>query len=136
MNPGKRFGNPETTPHDRGIRFASSIIVRLRSSAGDLIKEDDIPIGQIIKFQIKKNKNYMPFRVGQFDFSFKTGEIDNIKSIIEYGVAYNLIKRSGAYYYIEKNKFQGMVRLVEYLREEKKFLAKLRKDVLNIVLKG
>ena len=130
MNPGETFGNPEVTPHDRGVRFASSIIMRLRSGPADIIKEGDIPVGQTIKFQNKKNKNYTPFRVGQFDFNYKTGEINNIKSIIQYAIAYEIISKSGPFYTFNKEKFKGQAKLIDYLQKKSKEIEKLKKAIL------
>jgi recombination protein RecA len=133
MNPGVRYGSPEVTPHGKGVPFAASIRVKLRR--GEVIKEKDNAIGQEIKFQVKKNKTYMPFRVGQFDFSYLSGEFDNIKSIIQYAMAYKLISRAGAFYTFGEERFQGQQKLIDFLREKPKEVEKLKKLILDMLLK-
>lgn len=133
MNPGVRYGSPEVTPHGKGVPFAASIRIKLRR--GEILKNKDDPIGQEMKFQIKKNKTYMPFRVGQFDFDYRTGKIDNIKSIIQYAMVYKIISRAGAFYTFGKEKFQGQQKLIDFLRGKPKEVQKLKKLILGTVLK-
>lgn len=79
---------------------------------------------------------------GEFDFYFAENEIgiptghnDNFKSIIVQGVAWGLIERGGAWYYLDREKdlkFQGLDRLVEYLRENEHLVDEMKTKILKL----
>ena len=131
---GVLYGNPLTTPGGKAVKFYSA--VRVHTKRGDILRDSEKKIiGQEIKFQITKNKTYRPYEVGMFPFYY-SGKIDNITSIIQYAIIYELISRKGPYYYYKDKKFQGKVALIEYLKTQSKEILKLKKDILAIVQKG
>ena len=138
------YGNPEYSPGGRAKDFASSLNIRLRG--GDWLAqgkgESKEIVGQIIKFRIDKNKTYKRMQDGEFDFYFaeneneiEVGHNDNFKSIIVQGVAWGLIERGGAWYYLDREKdlkFQGLDRLVEYLRENEHLVEEMKTQILKL----
>jgi recombination protein RecA len=92
---GVMFGNPETTPGGRALKFYSSVRVDVRKVTS--IKEGDEVIGQRVKCKIVKNKVAPPFRVAEFDMMHSNG-ISLEGDILELGVAHRLITRSGTWF--------------------------------------
>lgn len=133
---GIRYGNPETTPGGRGLRFHASIRVHVRR--GDWIEKDSNKIGHVIKFRIVKNKTYPPYRTGMFDFYFdgaKKGQIDNIKEVVNYATLKDLLKIEKRTYYIGDKKLVGKQKMEEYLKGHPKLVEKLRNQILDIYFK-
>lgn len=140
------YGDPEYAPGGRAKGFAASVDLRLRR--GDWIVEgkgeDREIVGQVVKFKIEKNKTYKRMQTGEVDFYFadnsagiKTGYYDNFKSIVIEAVAWNLVQRNGAWFYLDdEHKFQGVDRLLDYLRENPHFVDKLKDKILELARKG
>jgi len=137
MKIGVMFGSPETTPGGKGAGFAADIRIRLNRK--DWIQEgtgaEKQTIGQVCAFKTKKNRTYMPFRVGVFNIYFKDGSVDNYASIIQYGIFYDLIKRGGAIYTFNKRKFKGKGTLIKYLTNNPKLAIQLKNSIKDIVFK-
>lgn len=92
---GVMFGNPETTPGGRAMKFYSSVRAEVRRKE---IKQKDVVIGQTMTVHIKKNKVSRPFTIAEFDYYFDTG-IDVVKDIMNVAMDMGIIKRAGAWYY-------------------------------------
>ncbi|MBU5262047.1 recombinase RecA [Bacillus atrophaeus] len=92
---GVMFGNPETTPGGRALKFYSSVRLEVRRSE---IKKGDVFLGQTMKVTVKKNKVSPPFTKTEFDYYWDTG-VDVIKDIMNVAMDMNIIKRAGTYYY-------------------------------------
>jgi len=93
---GQLFGNPETTPGGRALKFYSSVRLEVRRKE---IKQKDIVIGQTIMCHIKKNKVSRPFTKAEFDYYWDTG-VDVIKDIMNVAINMEIIHRKGAYYFL------------------------------------
>ena len=91
---GVFFGNPETTPGGRALKFYSSVRIDLRRIGG--IKDGDREIGSVIRARVVKNKMAPPARRAEFDLMFGTG-ISWEGSVLDGGLAANLVSKSGAY---------------------------------------
>lgn len=130
---GVMFGSPLTTTGGKALKFYSTVRVHLKKGEVYRDKEKKI-IGQQIKFQTVKNKSYIPFQVGMFDFYYN-GAIDNETAIIQYAIVYELIKQGGAWFHFEGEKYQGKEKLIAYLKSQPKKLAKLKKDISDIIRK-
>jgi recombination protein RecA len=137
------YGNPETISGGNSNKHTNSVDIRLRQS--DIITigsgENKIPIGQTIKFKIEKNKTWKPFQTGEFDFYFSEGGpvapgcIDNVKELIIEAMMYNVIERSGAwFYYGGKQIAQGKEKAIELLRKEKGMFDEIRGKTLKLAL--
>lgn len=111
---GVMFGSPETTPGGRALRFYSSLRLDVRRAA--TLKHGEDPIGIAIKVKAIKNKLSAPFGEEVVNLYFETG-IDKITPIIETAVEAGLIVKSGAWYTIGAERFQGKDAVAKFLAE-------------------
>lgn len=92
---GVMFGNPETTTGGNALKFYASVRIDIRRSTQ--IKDGDEAVGYMTKVKIVKNKVAPPFRHAEFELSFGEG-ISHVAEIIDLGVEYGIIKKSGAWF--------------------------------------
>jgi recombination protein RecA len=112
------FGNPETTPGGRALKFYSSVRIELRRV--EQLKQSGTVIGSRVKAKIVKNKVAPPFRIAEFDMIFSGAQmgISREGDIIDLATEANIIKKQGAFYsYGEQKLGQGREQAKEYLRE-------------------
>ncbi|WP_426461525.1 recombinase RecA [Mycoplasma hafezii] len=107
------FGNPETTPGGRALKFYSSIRVEVRK--GSVINESKDIVGNEIKFKVVKNKLSGPYKTANSEIYFARG-IDTLGELVDFGVEYGLFEKKGAWYSIQdKNIAQGKKNMKDYL---------------------
>lgn len=92
---GIMFGNPETTPGGRALKFYASVRIEVRK--GEPIKEGSDTIGNRTKCKVIKNKVAPPFKNCEFDMIFGHG-ISRTGEVLDYAVELDIIKKSGAWF--------------------------------------
>jgi recombination protein RecA len=128
---GVMYGNPETTPGGRALKFWAS--VRLEVRKGDALKSGAEQIGARTKVKVVKNKVAPPFRTAEFDMIFGQG-ISRAGDILDIGATRNLITRSGTYFnYGEIRLGQGRDNARTYLEQHSDVLEELDKKIRVLV---
>lgn len=87
-------------------------------------------VAQQIKWRITKSKVADPHQEGSYTFN-KSGGPDEIDEIVQMGVKFSVLNKSGAWYYIGDEKFQGAAAVKEYLRENPELVSRLKDEILE-----
>lgn len=112
---GVMYGNPETTPGGRALKFYASVRIEVRK--GEKIVDDGEIIGYTTKCKVVKNKVAPPFKETQFDMIFGEG-ISRLGEIITMGEELGFIKKSGAWYSYNRERLgQGKEKTKKFLKE-------------------
>jgi recombination protein RecA len=127
MQIGVMFGNPETTPGGKALKFYTSIRIDIRRIAQ--IKKADEVVGGRHRVKIVKNKVAPPFRVTEFDLMYNEG-ISREGELLALGEKHGLVSKAGASYsYGEEKLGRGYDAARRYLKENKKIANALLKDI-------
>ena len=127
---GVIFGNPETTPGGRALKFYSSVRIDLRRA--ESLKQSGTIIGSRVRAKIVKNKIAPPFRVAEFDIIFSGPHIGISREgdIIDLATEYGILKKQGAFYsYGEQKLGQGREQAKDYLRENPELAQQLETQI-------
>ena len=128
---GVLYGNPETTPGGRALKFFSS--VRLDVRRGEVIKNGTELIGNKTKVKVVKNKVAPPFKTAEFDILYGEG-ISKEGNILDFAVENNIIKKSGAWFSYNGEKIgQGRDNVRKYMVENKEFTAEIDRQVRELL---
>ena len=112
---GVMFGNPETTPGGRALKFFASVRMEVRK--GDQIKDGDKVGGSFCKVKIVKNKVAAPFKSCEIELVFGEG-ISQVGELVDLGVETGVLVKSGAWYSYKGDKIgQGRESAKKFLRE-------------------
>ncbi|MFA5084461.1 MAG: recombinase RecA [Candidatus Paceibacterota bacterium] len=128
MKIGIMFGNPETTPGGRALKFFSSIRIDIRAKAK--LKKGEEIVGQQVEAKVVKNKVAPPFKSAEFEIIYGQGiipEADVLNTALKYGA----VTKSGNTYSFEKEKLGvGLEATKAKLKEDKKLLEEIKKQTL------
>jgi len=131
---GVMFGNPETTPGGRALKFYSSVRLDVRRIAS--IKEADAVIGGRVRVRVVKNKVAPPFKEAEFEILHDEG-ISRVGSIIDAGVNLEVIQKSGTWMAFQEEKIgQGRDAAIKYLKEQPKLADNIEKEIRKKMLAG
>lgn len=124
---GVMFGNPETTPGGKALKFYASIRIDVRKT--DLLKDSDGAVGNKTKAKIVKNKLAPPFRQAEFDIIYGEG-ISREGCIIDMGVEHGVLGKSGAWFSYNGEKLaNGRDKMRQYLKDNPEVCAEIEKTV-------
>jgi recombination protein RecA len=130
---GVMFGNPETTTGGNALKFYSSVRLDIRRISQ--IKDAENVIGNRVKVKVVKNKVAPPFRTAEFDLMYGEG-FSKIGEIIDLGVTYNIIKKSGSWFsYGETKLGQGRDSVKQLLTDNPELSEELEIKIREIITK-
>ncbi len=122
---GIMFGNPETTPGGRALKFYSSVRIDVRRTAQ--IKKGEVVVGNRVHAKVVKNKVAPPFRVAEFDIMYGEG-ISYESDVLVAAMKYGTVVKTGNTYSFEGQKLGvGMEAAKAKLKEDKKIIAEIVK---------
>lgn len=122
---GVMFGNPETTPGGRALKFYSS--VRLEVRRAETLKQGNDMIGNKTKLKVVKNKVAPPFKTAEVDIMYGEG-ISREGSILDIAADLDIVQKSGAWYSYDNDRMgQGRENAKQFLKENDK----VTKDIEN-----
>jgi recombination protein RecA len=125
---GVMFGNPETTPGGRALKFYSSIRIDVRRTGS--IKEGEVAVGNRTRARVVKNKIAPPFRDAEFDIMFDRG-ISYEGDLLDLAALGNIVEKTGAWYNYKTTRLgQGRENAKNFLFENKDLAQEIRQAVL------
>ncbi|HLR07990.1 MAG TPA: recombinase RecA [Bacillota bacterium] len=124
---GVMFGNPETTPGGRALKFYSS--VRLEVRRAETLKKGNEMVGNRARLKVVKNKVAPPFKQAEVDIMYGEG-ISKEGEILDIGSDLDIIQKSGAWYsYNEERLGQGRENAKQFLRENEDISAEIQQAI-------
>lgn len=127
---GVMFGNPETTPGGRALKFYASIRMEVRRS--EAIKSGNDIMGNRTRVKVVKNKVAPPFRQAEFDIMYGEG-ISREGSIIDVAADLDVVQKSGAWYsYSDERLGQGRENAKQYLRDHPEVASAIEKRIREL----
>ena len=126
---GVMFGNPETTTGGNALKFYSSVRLDIRRVTA--IKDGDQVIGNQVRVKVVKNKVAPPFRKAEFEITFGEG-ISKICEIVDLGVDYGIIKKSGSWFSYQDAKLaQGRDATKQLLKDNPELCDELEAQIME-----
>ncbi|MBQ9111105.1 MAG: recombinase RecA [Oscillospiraceae bacterium] len=126
---GVMYGNPETTPGGRALKFYASVRMDVRK--GEVIKDNGMPIGNRMKVKVVKNKVAPPFRECEFDNIYGKG-ISRDGEVLDLAIDLDIIKKSGSWFSYNGQKLgQGRDNVKQQLMENEEFRKEVEAKILE-----
>ncbi|ATL39584.1 MULTISPECIES: recombinase RecA [Bacillus] len=124
---GVMFGNPETTPGGRALKFYSS--VRLEVRRAEQLKHGNDVMGNKTRIKVVKNKVAPPFRTAEVDIMYGEG-ISKEGEIIDLGTELDIVQKSGSWYSYEEERLgQGRENAKQFLKENKDIMLMIQEQI-------
>ena len=128
------FGNPETTTGGNALKFYASVRIDVRRTTQ--LKDGEEALGNRTRVKVVKNKMAPPFKKAEFDIVFGEG-ISHVGEIVDLGVEYNIIGKSGSWFsYNDQKLAQGRESVKQLLRDNPELCdeieAKIREALKNV----
>ena len=128
---GVMFGNPETTPGGRALKFYSSIRMEIRRITS--LKDGGEMVGSRVRVKVVKNKVAPPFKQTEFDIMYGQG-ISYEGDVLDLAVSGDIVEKTGAWYSFEDTKIgQGRENSKTYLRDNVEVLDLITKKVMSFM---
>ena len=128
---GVMFGNPETTPGGRALKFYSSIRMEIRRVT--TLKDGGEMVGSRVRVKVVKNKCAPPFKQTEFDIMYGQG-ISYEGDVLDLAVSGDIVEKTGAWYSFDDMKIgQGRENSKTYLSENEKVLESITKKVMSFI---
>jgi recombination protein RecA len=125
---GVMFGNPETTPGGRALKFYSSLRVDIRRVT--TIKEGEVAVGNHVRAKVVKNKVAAPFKNAEFDIMFNGG-ISTEGDLLDLAATFGIVEKSGTWFsYGDARLGQGRENAKQFLLDNPDLCEELRKAIL------
>lgn len=126
---GVLYGNPETTTGGRALKFYASVRIDIRKV--DTLKNGSEMIGTRTRARVVKNKVAPPFKEAEFDVMYGKG-ISKEGEIVDMGVTFEVLKRSGAWFYYGENRLgQGRDNVKQLLLDNKELAAEIEQKIMQ-----
>jgi recombination protein RecA len=123
---GVMYGNPETTPGGRALKYFSSVRIDVRRI--EAIKNGSEVVGNRTRAKIVKNKVAPPFKEAEFDIMYGEG-ISKVGEIIDLAVKLDLIEKGGAWFTVGETRIQGRDNVKTYLKENPEIADDLERKI-------
>ena len=128
---GVMFGSPETTTGGKALKFYSSFRLDIRPYGK--VKDGDDILGNQVRVKVVKNKVAPPFRKAEFEIIFGEG-ISKVGEIVDLGVEYNIIKKSGSWFSYGDSKLgQGRDATKNLLRDNPELCEELEAKIIQAI---
>lgn len=128
---GILFGNPETTPGGKALKFYASVRLDIRKS--DALKDSDGLIGNRTKAKVVKNKLAPPFKTAEFDIIYGKG-ISQAGCLLDLGVEKGIIDKTGSWFAYNGEKFaNGKEKAREYLATNEQLATEIENKIRAVV---
>ena len=131
---GVMYGNPETTPGGRALKFYSSVRIDVRK--GEAIKDGADVIGNTTRAKIVKNKVAPPFKTAEFDIIYGKG-ISHTGEILDAGVELGVLRKSGAWFYYGETRLgQGRDNAKQLFEDNPELAAEIENKIIAVLTSG
>jgi len=129
---GVMFGNPETTTGGNALKFYASVRLDIRRST-QIKNGDGAVIGNKTRVKVVKNKVAPPFQMAEFDIMYGEG-ISKVGEIIDIGVEFNIVKKSGSWFSYGDTKLgQGRDAVKNLLKDNPELMEELEEKIVTAI---
>ena len=129
---GVMYGNPETTPGGRALKYFSSVRIDVRRI--ETLKVGGEMVGNRTRAKIVKNKVAPPFKEAEFDIIYGEG-ISRLSEVIDMGINLGIIEKSGSWFTVNGERMQGKDTVKAYLKANPELAEQYEEEIMNNAFK-